>query len=159
MFLKIWHWDHANVSSIWFEKMVITNLGTSNICSKIRIGTKKTYRGKSAFGQGKVGISTPWIGLEFEQDKSPTVLPWNEPLKDKIWFIKIKLITGYCFSDQHILSTINQDLLKLFWNSNLAKLMFWISESVKVFVNLTKLLVVFWVNLLTKYVDLKKNNL
>ena len=31
-----------------------------------------------------VGISTPWMGLEFEQLKSPTVLPWKPPLKAKM---------------------------------------------------------------------------
>ena len=45
----------------------------------------------------------------------------------------------YSLSDQHIVSPMNpkyedwfcqiyKDLHKLFWNSNLAKLMFWISE-------------------------------
>ena len=48
--------------------------------------------------------------------------------------------TGYSLSDQHILSPINptydnwfcqiyEDLYKLFWNSKLTKLVFWISEN------------------------------
>ena len=123
--------------------MAITNL-LQTFAQKLKY--IETYRGKSAFGQGKVGISTPWIGLEFEQDNSPTVLPWNEPLKDKHCFIMIEQNTGYSISDKHILSTINpkydfwfsqiyKDLHKFFWNSNLEKLMFWISE---ICVNLCK---------------------
>ena len=26
-------------------------------------------------------MSTPWIGREFEQERRPTVRPWNAPLK------------------------------------------------------------------------------
>ena len=37
-----------------------------------------------ALGHGRVGISTPWIGLELEQDKRPTVRPWKLPLKAKM---------------------------------------------------------------------------
>ena len=48
-------------------------------------------------GHGSVGMSTPWIGLEWEQLSRPIDLPWKHPLKERMlrlgepgaWFFRV----------------------------------------------------------------------